>query len=188
MSFIGILTSAAEIGAGVATGNPALITAGAGSGAGNLFAGLSGNKKDAGRIAQAASSLQQALDGDATQLAFIVGQASNSATSVGKEAYRRALAEYNRQAGTNYQPGAVANVPKSISPLQRIISNTISNIRTDAGAGVQQALATSANTAGSAIAGGNGTGLTSGSISRTQVYLAGAVALAAILALKKRAR
>jgi hypothetical protein len=152
----------------------------------SLFAGLSGNSKDAGRIAQADSSLRQALDGDAYQLGFIIGQAANSATSVGKEAYRRALAYYNSAAGTSYQPGAVA--PKQISPVQRAVE-TFGNAVRDAAGNLVQTVGTGAvNAANTAVSAPNSNQANTKSvpISPTQLAIGGGVLIAVLFGLKRR--
>lgn len=121
-----------------------------------VFAGLSGgNKKDPARVALAQRSLEKALQGDASAVEWMKSQAldhpQGSATQVGKEAYRRALAEYYRQAGENavgtntgplpsYENPAPPQSPvkgiidRAVQDVRNVMGNAVSTVVTGAGA------------------------------------------------------
>lgn len=81
------------------------------------------NDKDkSSRIPLALSNLNKALLGDATALAYLRAQALGSATAVGKDAYRRALAIYDAQKTTPAAPPppplpAVISTPPVAAPV-----------------------------------------------------------------------
>lgn len=111
---------------------------------GKIGGGLVANKKDPERIAKAEAWLQQALAGDQTALANLQAQASGSATEVGKEAARRALAAYNARSASFIRP-------ETTTPLQAQVKTTVDAIRNDLAAGVQNIGAGATSAAASAL-------------------------------------
>jgi hypothetical protein len=128
----------------------------ASSAATGIMAGLSGaDKKDPERIAAAQAALTKALAGDASQILYMQQQAGQvvgygSATAVGKEAFRRALAEYDRQRGTHYNSQSAA-ATSTASPAQAVIAQTQAAVRTDLANGAQQLLTGTVNSITGAI-------------------------------------
>jgi hypothetical protein len=100
------------------------------SGIKSLTGALVANKKDPERVATAQSNLTKALAGDSAALAALQSQAVGSATEVGKDAARRALAAY---AAT--KPSFVT--PINQTPLQQQVADTVNNVRTDIANGLQ---------------------------------------------------
>lgn len=163
--------------------------------ASGIFAGLSGgsNKKDPERIATAASSLQKALNGDQSAVEWMKSQSlphpNGSATQVGKEAYRRALAEYARQVG---QPNDAAeptwnNPGGSTSPVKGIIDRAVQDVRNTVGNAVSTVGGGVATEAGGRIVGsGSGANAPSSfSIDQNTMLLVGLAAGTLLLMRKK---
>jgi len=78
----------------------------------SLFA----NKLDPTRIANAQSNLTKALAGDMAALAYMRSQVTGSATAVGRDAYRRAVATYDAQRSATPAPAAPPRLPVAIVP------------------------------------------------------------------------
>jgi len=130
--------------------------AGTAAAASGVFAGLSGSrKKDADRIAVAASSLQKALNGDQDAVAWMKSQATGSASAVGREAYRRALAEYQRSVGQpNTAPEPTWQNPGgSTSPVRGIVDRAVQDVRNTVGNAVSTVGGGAATEAGTRITG-----------------------------------
>lgn len=124
-------------------------------GAASFLSGLlPKNKKDAERVARAQSELAKALAGDAAALLWIQQQAGvvpgyGSATEVGREAYRRALAAYNAQRGSFASPVAPP------TPFQQQVSTTVAQVRQDIAQGFQNIGAGATTAAADTISGGS---------------------------------
>jgi len=93
---------------------------------------LPANKKDPLRIANAQSNLEKALAGDMAALAELKrAAAGGSATEVGREANRRALAAYNAQRTSFESPVAPP------TPFQQQVSTTVAQVQEVIAQGVQ---------------------------------------------------
>lgn len=136
-------------------------------GVSSLFA----NKKDPQRIQAAQDALQRALAGDASALAYMQSQAVGSATQVGKDAFKAALAAYaaNR---TSFTP------PLTATPLQQTVASTVDSIKQDLATGVQRIGAGASSAAANSIS--PNAGALTVPLDRNMLLLLGAVAAAII--------
>lgn len=155
-----------------------------------LFDGLKGNRNDKKRIATAQSSLQKALNGDASAVEWMKSQADNSATAVGKEAYRRALREYYRIAQQGGAPSTDVYAPAlQTSPVQGVVNRAIQDVRNTTGNAIST-IATGAGVEVGARVTGDGPGAnrpTALPIDQNTIMLL-AVGAGAFLLLRKRDR
>jgi len=182
----GSILGAIETGIGITTGNPALIAAGVSG-----VAAPSGiSDKDKARVAAANSALQSALNGDASALQYMQGQANNSATQVGKNAFKQALQQY--YAAQAQRTGGVVPVstvpyqpPSTSQPsaLQSAIGSTVQSVRNDLASGVQN-IGAGSTTAASNFLSGNNSALTLPTNMKT-IVLVGVAALGAFLIFSK---
>lgn len=142
--------------------------------AGKVSGALFANKKDPQRIQAAQDALARALAGDASALAYMQAQAIGSATPVGKAAFKSALDAYaaNR---TSFTP------PPTSTPLQQVVSDTVSGVRRELATGVQQIGAGGTNVLTNRLSPNTGVTIP---FDRDTLLLLGAVAVA-ILFLRK---
>ena len=183
---LGAILGAVESAAGVFTGNPALVVAGVSG----VVAPSGISDKDKARVAAANSALQNALNGDASALQYMIGQSNNSATQVGKNAFKQALQQYynaqQQKAGGTTSPTQIQYQPppsSTPSPIQSVVDNTVQAVRNDIAGGVQQIGAGTTTYAANSIS-GTGSAFTLPTNSRTLLIMAG-VAVGALLILKK---
>lgn len=148
-------------------------------GVSSIAGGLKGNASDQKRIAAAQSALDKALAGDSSQIAYMIQQRWHSATAVGKEAFRRALATYDSRFGSSYASagdpatGAVA----APSPVQAVVQQTTDNVKRDLADGAQQILTGVTNAVTGKISPSAGTSFP---FTKNQLYVGGALLLGLI--------
>lgn len=149
--------------------------------------------KDKQRINAAQSALTKALSGDSAALQYMNQQASNSATDVGKEAFRRALQSYYQQ--KSGQGGAAAYTAPSYSPavsnsnesaLGSELTDLKNNVRDDVANTIRRVGAGGSNEVANSVAGTDAQrhGLTIPT-NPAQLLIIGGIAVGAFLILKK---
>jgi len=159
--------------------------------ASSLLSGLVGgggglSSKDQARVNAANNALTKALNGDASALQYMIDQSNNSATQVGKNAFRAALTQYyNTRAGNITAAPATSTVQyqSTQTPLQQVVSDTNARVAQDIANGVQQ-IGAGATTQLSNSISGNNSALTLPTNMKT-IVLVGIAALGAFLIFSK---
>jgi len=152
----------------------------------SLVGGGGLSSKDKARVNAANSALTKALAGDASALQYMIQQSNNSATQVGKDAFRAALTQYyNTKTGNITAAPATSTVQyqSTQTPLQQVVSDTTSKVNQDIANGVQQIGAGATTQLSSAIS-GNSSAVTIPTNMKT-IVLVGIAALGAFLIFSK---
>jgi len=151
-----------------------------------LLGGGGLSDKDKARVNAANDALTKALNGDASALQYMIQQSNNSATQVGKNAFRAALTQYyNAKSGQVTTAPATSTVQyqSTQTPLQQVVNDTTSRVNQDIANGVQQ-IGAGATTQLSNSISGNNSALTLPTNMKT-IVLVGIAALGAFLIFSK---